>query len=371
MTPTVFPDDRWLRKPPSEAGIDMEKLERARRWLDERAGDGCYRDARLTFGRYHRGTWRDEQATNARYRVVIVRGGAVVAEWNRGVDPGERLPMFSAVKALYSSLLGIAIEEGRIASVDDQVVDCFPEFMDVPPGMGPKPGRYAFEKDREITFRQLISNTSGYLKPGEEPGRVFHYQTEGMNIVTHAVARTYGLYDLRYPAATPGCGQLIDEKIGQPIGANWIYHMRNFDLPRTARTEVFGYYTDLLTNALDLARLGWLWRNWGRWKDKQLIPEAWLREATQTAPDIRANCPLQEKKYGYAFWTNDQGQLLPDLPRDSYVAAGRGGIALVWVCPSLDLVVAHNPGLLFDRPDESENSAPGLLRLIADACGLH
>ena len=71
--------------------------------------------------------------------------------------------------------------------------------MDVPEGTGPKPGRYAFEKDRDLTFRQLICNVSGYMKPGEEPGKVFNYQTFGMNILCHAIATAYGMYDSRDP----------------------------------------------------------------------------------------------------------------------------------------------------------------------------
>jgi CubicO group peptidase (beta-lactamase class C family) len=340
---TVYPGDEWACRSPAEAGVDPEKLDRAKHWLDG-------------------------QITDNRYRVVIVRGGYVVAEWNQGIGRDEQLPMASATKSVFSSILGIAIEEGKIPSADAKIIDYYPEAIDVPEGEGPRPGRYAFEKDRAITFRQLISNTSGYMKPGEEPGQVFHYQTFGMNILTHAVAKTYGLYDICNPEGSPGFKQLVDEKIRNPIGATWGYYLKNFDLPPSARIPIFGYYTDLLATALDIARLGWLWRNWGRWRDRQLIPEAWLREATQTAPDIHANCPQNQWKYGYGFWTNDCGQLLPGLPRDSYAASGAYGIALIWVCPSLDLIVAHNPGPFLDKEDASENKAPGLLKLIVDAC---
>ena len=368
MSVTRYPDAEWERVSPAEAGMDAEKLARARRWLDEHTNDPLYRESILTFHRFRRTVRLQGEETGNRYRVVVVRHGAVVAEWNNGVDPLERLPLFSATKSVYSSLLGCAIAEGRISSVDAKMVGYYPELMNVPPGAGPKPGRHVFEKDRDITFRQVISNTSGYMKPGEEPGRVFHYQTFGMNIITHAIAKSYGLYDIRYPGATPGFEHLVDEKIGKPIGARWHYVLRNFDLPREARSEVFGNYTDILSTTRDMARLGWLWCNWGRWKGKQLIPEAWLRDATHTAPDIRANCPQEQWKYGYAFWTNDHGQLLPGLPRDSYVAAGNYGIALIWVCPGLDLVVAHNPGLLLDKEEEAANRVAGFLQLIVDAC---
>ena len=227
----------------------------------------------------------------------------------------KHLSLASAAKSIFSCILGIAIEEGKIQSADDKVINYYPEAFNVQEGEGPKPGRYAFEKDREITFRQLISNTSGYMKPGEEPGKVFHYQTYGMNILTHAIAKIYGLYDVQNPEGSPGFKQLVDEKLRIPIGANWSYSLMNFNLHPKARINIFGYYDGIKATALDMARLGWLWCNRGRWKDKQLVPEEWMREATRTAPDIIANCPKEQWKYGYGFWTNDYSQLWPDLPQ--------------------------------------------------------
>lgn len=338
MTTTTYPDDEWEHISPAEAGFDPERLGAAERWLDDHVEDEGY-------------------------RFVVVREGRVAAEWNRGVDRGEQLRLASATKSIFSCILGIAVEEGQISSADAKVADYYPEAMDVPPGEGPKAGRYVREKDHAITFRQLISNTSGYLKPAEEPGQVFHYQTFGMNILTHAIAKTYGLYDIRDPEGSPGFKVLVDERLRVPIGATWGYYLMNFDHYPWARTDIFGYYDGVKATALDMARLGWLWRKWGCWKGEQLIPEPWLREATQTAPPIRANCPPEQWKYGYAFWTNDHGQLWPSLPRDSYAASGAGS-QHIWVCPSLDLVVVQSPGLY---EDQAENDR-GLLWLVADAC---
>jgi len=111
-----------------------------------------------------------------------------------------------------------------------------------------------------------------------------------------------------------------------------------------------------------MARMGWLWLNWGRWRDRQIVPEAWIREATQTAPDICANCPGEQREYGDGFWTNDHLELLLGLPRDSFLAAGAGNIC-IWVCPSLDLMVVGSPGLLPMKDRNFEN----LLRLVVDA----
>ncbi|MBX2998600.1 MAG: serine hydrolase [Caldilineaceae bacterium] len=337
---TIFPGERWEQCAAEDAGFDAAKLDTARRWLEEQS------------------TRRED----GRYRVAVVRGGRLIAEWNHGVGGEEALRLASATKSIFSSLLAVAVDEGVIPSPDARVVDFYPEMMDVPNGAGPKAGRYAFEKDRAITFRQLISNTSGYMKPGEEPGRVFNYQTYGMNILTHAIAKSYGLYNAADPEGSPGVKELIDSRIRQPIGAHWGYYLANFDLHAQARLSIFGYYEGVASSALDMARLGWLWRHWGRWRDQQLIPEAWLREATKVAPDIRRHCAEAEWVYGYGFWTNEFGRLWPNLPRDSYAASGAGR-QHIWVSPDLDLVIVQSPGLY---EDQRENDS-GLVRLIVDA----
>ena len=338
MAKTIFPAAQWQTATAVEVGFDPGRLEAAEAWLDDRVGEG-------------------------RYRALIVRGGKLAAEWNRGAAREERLGLASAAKSIFSCILGIAIEEGKIASADARVAEYYPEAMDVPEGEGPKDGRYVRQKDRDITFRQLISNTSGYMKPGERPGEVFHYQTFGMNILTHAIARSYGLYDAADPTGSPGLKALMAERIAHPIGADWDYYLSNFELQPKARIHIFGYYEGVKSTALDMARLGWLWRNGGRWGDRQFVPEAWLSQATHTAPDIPANCPPEQWRYGYGFWTNDHGRLWPNLPRDSFAASGAGS-QHIWVCPSLDLVVVQSPGLW----ESQEENDTGLLRRVVQAC---
>jgi len=342
MPNRVFPGTVWEMVSPEEAGFEGGKLEGAREWLDDHIGDGAY-------------------------RLVVVRGGRVVLEWNHGVDRDRRFPIASAAKSIYGNVLGIVAAEGKIASPDAGVIDCYPEMMDVPEGEGPKDGRYVFAKDREITFRQLISNTSGYMKPGEEPGTVFHYQTYGMNILTHALAKVYGLYEVRDPKGSPGFGRLIEEKLAGPIGANWTYSLSNFRLHEKARIHIFGYYCQVHSHALDLARLGWLWCNWGRWEGRQIVPEVWMRASVQVNPDVRAHCPEKEWKYGYGIWTNAEGQLWPELPRSGFTASGAGGHYLS-VFPDRGLVIVQNPGpYIQDETGSAARGNPELLGILLDA----
>ena len=133
---SVYPGTEWGMTSPGEVGVNAGKLEDAKQRLSRAA----------------------ERYGSDRYRVVVVRGGRLVAEWNYGLESQAQVWMESATKSIFSCVLGIAIEDGKIESADSKLIDYYPEAMDVPDGTGPKPGRYAFPKDRDITFRQLISN---------------------------------------------------------------------------------------------------------------------------------------------------------------------------------------------------------------------
>jgi CubicO group peptidase (beta-lactamase class C family) len=340
MAKVVYPGKTWERVAPWDAGFDQRRLETARIRLSHTV-----------------------RGTNGRtYRTLIVRGGRIVAEWNRHMYGSEQARLASATKSVFSCILGILIAEKKIPSADARVVDYYPEAMDVPRGQGPKRGRHAFPKDRDITFRQLISNTSGYMKPGENPGTVFHYQTYGMNILTHAMAKIFRHYSVKDPEGSPGLSRLIDSRIRKPIGGTWGYYRANFDLWDSARQEIFGYYDGMSASAYDMARLGWLWCRGGRWEGKQIIPRSWLRQATRTNPDILAHCSKDQWKYGYGFWTNDHGRMWPHLPRDSFAARGAGN-QHIWVCPSLDMVVVESPGT-YRKPEDSDT---GLLAAVVAA----
>ena len=339
----TFPGKNWERKPPEELGFSSEKLAQVATWL------------------------HDIAAADEPFHFVIVRSGYLIAEWNKDVDPAVHPGQASAAKSYYSSMLGIAVAEGKLPNPDAQVVDYYPEMMDVPPGTGPKEGRHAFPKDSAITFRQLICNCSGYMKPGEEPGQVFHYQTFGMNILTHALAKVYGMYDVQDPDRLPGCGKLIEEKIRNPIGGSWTYDYTNFTHPPESRLAIFGNYTQIRSHAYDTARIGHLWLSQGNWNGTQVIPAAYLQEATRTNPFILENEPEEQWGYGHGFWVNDHGKQWPDLPRDSYAARGAGA-KMTWICPSLDLVITQNPGPWNKLDDEEKKQRLNeILKRIVDA----
>ena len=285
------------------------------------------------------------------YRLLVVKSGRLA----------------SSCKSLYSNVLGIAVDQGRIGSVDDLVVDYYPELMEVPAEAGPKPGRYVLPKDRDITFRQLISNTSGYMKPDEQPGRVFHYQTYGMNVLTHAIAKACGLYDAADPEGSPGFKVLVEEHLAAPIGIHPDYTLTNFDLQPSARLEIFGYYCGVWVDAHEAARLGWLWCNGGSWQNKQVVPARWMQESVKVAAAIRANTPRENWRYGSGFWSNEENVLWPGLPRSGFSACGAGGHHIS-VFPEDELVIVQLPGPTHRTADGDVVKAnPELLSRVLDA----
>src|ERR1700759_373595 len=87
----------------------------------------------------------------------------------------------------------------------------------------------------------------------------------------------------------------------------------------------------MFINAYDLARFGYLTLKRGRWNDRQVIPEAFVRRAlTPTGP---------RPEYGYMNWYNNlDGKLLPSAPRSAFMHISNGTNA-VYVDPEHDLVV--------------------------------
>ena len=334
----LWPGREWQHAEPEEVGLDRNRLLEA-------------------------GGWQAAAAENTPYRVLIVRKGQIAVEWNFRIDALEAAPQASASKSTFSCVLGVAVQEGVIGSADDRVVDYYPELMDVAPGQGPKPGRHAFPDNEGITFRHLIGNTSGYMKPGEKSGKVFNYQTFGMNVLTHAVASAYSLYRTGDPERGAGFGTLTEWKVRDPIGGSWTWEYRNFELQPEAKLGVFGYFTGYQMTPHDMARCGLLWMRNGNWNGEQVVPEKWMQEATRVNEDVLANEPEENHRYGMGFWCNDRGQMWPDLPRDSFAASGNGR-QHIWVCPSLDLIVVRSPGI-YDQEDPSQGGR--LLELVADA----
>lgn len=342
----VFPEDDWETAKPETMGFDSAALDSAIDFLAHEAGEEPW-------------------------HCVVTRYGRLVADKHGNKQAKDRYSMASLCKSVYTSMLGIAINDGKIGGIDNKLIDYYPEVQGATGEFGPYPdgGRFFSEEDREVTFRHLATHTGGFMRSDEAPGTAWTYDTFGMSVLMHSIAKQYGHYDSKNPdpKARRGDGELIAEKIRDPIGAGWKWKYSNFTNHPPEALKLFGNYVNLKMNARqDLARLGLLWLANGQWKDQQIIPSDWHANSIRVAPIIKQCAPKEDWKYGVGFWVNEFGQLWPNLPRDSYMAVGYPNLK-IWICPSLSLVIVASPGLAKQKKFEDTVKDSRFLERVVDA----
>jgi CubicO group peptidase (beta-lactamase class C family) len=274
-------------------------------------------------------------AANETVALLIVRDGELVTEEYRGgVGPGDLRTSFSAVKSVVSTLVGLAISDGLIRSVDDPVTDYLPELAERDP-------RFA-----DITIRHLLTMSSGLryverplpwsddaqtyygtdlrgtalrARVDDEPGRAFLYNNYNLLIEGLVLERVTGM-----PVAT-----YLSERLWTPMGAeadaSW-----SLDSTRSGFEKM---ESGLNAVARDYARFGLLFAEGGRAGDRQVVPEDWVRQATDATAG-GGPAPF----YGFHWWTGTfDGE---PFPGGAFMAAGKYG-QLVYVAPDRDVVIVR------------------------------
>jgi CubicO group peptidase (beta-lactamase class C family) len=219
---------------------------------------------------------------------------------------------FSAAKSVVALLLGIALDEGKIYSLDQPVGDFIPE--------------YAEGSKKELTIHQVLTMSSGLnweekyttpfsttarayygsnitdlvtdLEMVETPGVYFDYLSGNTQILAMVVESATGMRISQYAS----------EKIWKPVGASqdalWCLDKEN---------GMEKAYCCFNTNARDFARFGQLVLNNGIWDNEVIVSEDYISDAT-TAKDYlldkRDNNPVDF--YGYQWWIVDyKGYKIP------------------------------------------------------------
>ena len=274
---------------------------------------------------------------------LILRHGRIAAAWGDIQRPDTT---FSAAKSYLALLGGIAVADGLIRSIDDRVAETA------------MPGDDGFTSAQNgcITWRHLLQQTSewhgtlwgvpdsvdhnrhfgageetrlpGATREMQRPGTRWEYNDVRVNRLALSLTQVF-----RRPLP-----EVLRERVMDPIGASgsWEWHgYRNSicTIDDRAVVSVSGgghWGGGLFISAADHARVGLLVLRRGRWRDRQLIPEAWIDE--MLAPSER------NPQYGYLWWLNTGRQLYQAAPAGSVFAMG-GGYHLVWIDASHDLVM--------------------------------
>lgn len=228
---------------------------------------------------------------------MVVRGGKVACECFRApFERKYRHQMWSVSKSFAATALGIAINEGRL-TLDTLVMDVLPEYR-------PKKRDERLEK---LTFRHLVSMTAGksppYLSPkGEnadwikayvnapwynEPGMEFRYINENFFIISAALVRVLGMSLTEY----------LTPRLFEPLGIAGPYWETD---NRGAEAGGWGLYCRME----DIAKFLRCYQLGGRWEGRQIIPEAWAREATAYQTPCVGLHKACRHGYGLGFWMN-------------------------------------------------------------------
>jgi CubicO group peptidase (beta-lactamase class C family) len=293
--------------------------------------------------------------------LVIVHDGKVRFErYGLGFDATGRWTSFSVAKSFTSTLVGAAIQDGAIGSLEDTVSRYIPDL------------RGSVYDD--VTIRQLLTMTSGvqwtedYEDSGSDvaqfnnakpergvdatvsymralprlhpPGEVWHYNTGETNLIGVLVSSATG----------KPLGQYLQEKIWHPAGmeaaATWLQG-------RTGH-EIAGCCMQAATR--DFARFGLFVLANGNAGGRQIVPEDWFAEAIRTQKDTGQ----PGLGYGFQWWTYDDGAV---------AAQGIFGQG-IFIDPARRLVIASNsnwPRATLGPQREARDAFYARVRALIDA----
>ncbi|WDF69987.1 serine hydrolase [Sphingobacterium oryzagri] len=189
---------------------------------------------------------------------------------------------FSMAKSITSLLIGIAIDEGLIKSVDEPITNYIPELL--PNGFAAVKIRHLLQMTSGLDFNEGYQNPFGHvatfyygnnlrkainkLKLAEQPGERFRYtsgQTQLLGLVLERALKnkTVSTY--------------LEEKVWQPLGmeykASWSIDRKKDGLEKT--------FCCVNARARDFAKIGRLYLNKGKSGDRQIVSEKWVRESTK------------------------------------------------------------------------------------------
>jgi CubicO group peptidase (beta-lactamase class C family) len=289
---------------------------------------------------------------------IVIQDGTILYEnYFNDTRRDSIVTSFSVAKSFTSALIGIAIEEGYIQSVDDPITTYLPELAERDP------------RFREITIRHLLLMASGLeyeeFRPLllnsddiltsyypdqrkislenthiiDPPGQYFRYNKYHPQLLGMILERTTGM------SVTSFLQTRLWDTLGMEFSGSWSTDSQASDFEKME--------TGVNARALDFAKFGVLFLNDGNWQGNQVISKAWVEESTQPLlpehytdyyPEWFASLPGQAY-YKYMWWG-----IIHEGGSYDFAAEGDKG-QFIYVSPQKDLVIVRN-GLDYGIPTE-------------------
>jgi len=268
----------------------------------------------------------DYLAENETVAFLIIKNDTIQYEkYFNGYERKSVVASFSMAKSVTSILIGCALEDGYIKSIDEPIITYIPELKN--------------EEVGKVTIKELLNMRSGikfnesYVNPfgdaatfyygtnlrkavyrrklNVQPGSSFSYSSGDTQILGLVLERA-----LKGKTLTA----YLEEKLWKPLGmeydATWSLDRKKDGLEKT--------FCCINARARDFSKLGRLYLNKGNWNGKQIVPKEWVEAST--TPD-----PNNVNYYKYQWWLNSDG---------SYMMQGILG-QYVYVNPAKDLIIVR------------------------------
>jgi CubicO group peptidase (beta-lactamase class C family) len=296
------------------------------------------------------------------YSLLVIKNGYLVAEdyFNEGsVEQKDRLQ--SVTKSFTSALVGIALEQGCLSSVDQKMLDFFPEVAD----------EITDPRKEQITVRNLLEMRGGY--PNEEdaqalwdgllsghyppliedfplvsdPGTRFHYSNLSSNWLGIIIDRSCGMNLKTY--AEENLFSHLDVESGE-WGQDAEGHNNGCG--------------DLHLAARDAAKFGLLYLNDGVFDGNQIIPSDWVEDSLQTysvnEAFVKKVGDFRDIGYGYQWWSANAGNHHVNF------AWGHGGQLIVLV-EDLDMVIVTTSyPFWLEHNDQSWKHEKAIMTMVSE-----
>jgi CubicO group peptidase (beta-lactamase class C family) len=288
------------------------------------------------------------QATQTQSLVVLQGDRVVVERYVPGWRRDSLNTSFSVAKSFVSTLVGIAIDEGLITSVEDPITRYLPELA------------HRDSRFNSISIRHLLLMTSGLeyqedrwlVFNGDDPLTTYHPDQRRLALTNTQIERPPGQtfsYNKYHPQLL---GMILERTTGASVTAwtqtrLWDRLGMEFDGAWTLDSESSGFEkmeAGLNARAIDFAKLGRLFLRDGDWDGQRVVSPEWV--ALATGVDARERAPGragQPRYYGFMWWGVDQERLRPD-----FFAAGDHG-QYIYVSPANDVVIVRT-GVEYGAP---------------------
>lgn len=275
-----------------------------------------------------------EEYKNINGMLVVQRGNVVFEKYYNGYSPNNAFHIASVTKTIISALIGLCVDKGYIKSVDQKVMEFFPEYN---------------INSSEITVRNLLTMTVPHpFVDWQEPLEELCTQQDWIQYTLNRIGNGGEIGHFKYSSAGAhllsaiimsvtgkNAREFANEYLFQPLGMSEIpnYNMKAFGFDDLFGKDVKGWVHDpngnstggwgLTLTVKDMAKFGQLYLNEGIHNGKQILSKSWIKESTE----------MNQNQYGYLWWLREEAGIF------SYCAMGDGGNVICCV-PEKELVVA-------------------------------